>query len=142
MCVYPGVPLPHLKTGFLSTMLNSVLCVFRADSLPKHHDMTDAVPVQLDTEFMSPGRVLKEINPDPAAAATSPDNVTKQPLDFRFSVSQLPSWAQKRVSVEEILFSTKKENYHNFFKILGHPICDVITLKFQQAGLTIEISIV
>ena len=73
--------------------------------------MTDAVPVQLDTEFMSPGRVLKEINPDPAAAATSPDNVTKQPLDFRFSVSQLPSWAQKRVSVEEILFSTKKENY-------------------------------
>ena len=85
---------------YLCFILNQY--IFRVDSLPKHHDMTDAVPVQLDSQFMSPGRVLKEINPpDPAAAATSPDNVPKQPLDFRFSVSQLPSWAQKRVSSEK-----------------------------------------
>ena len=107
-----------------STSNDSLISLFRADGLPKHHDMTDAVPLKLDTEFMSPGRVLKEINPpDPAAAATSPDGVNKQPLDFRFSVSQLPSWAQKRVSVNNYLFR----------KILNEPLHEKTNnLSFQH----------
>ena len=73
------------------------LLFFRVDSLPKY-DTIDAVPTQLEPEFRTPGRVLQEIRPLDPNTTDSPDGPVKQNLEFRFSVGQLPSWAQKRVS--------------------------------------------
>ena len=82
---------------FRFIMLWRFCLFFRGDSLPKY-DTIDAVPTQLEPEFRTPGRVLQEIRPLDPNTTDSPDGPVKQNLEFRFSVGQLPSWAQKRVS--------------------------------------------
>ena len=77
--------------------ISVIFYFFRGDSLPKY-DTIDAVPTQLEPEFRTPGRVLQEIRPLDPNTTDSPDGPVKQNLEFRFSVGQLPSWAQKRVS--------------------------------------------
>lgn len=50
-----------------------------------------------EREFFSPERALKEMYPTPYKEDSLSPTTSKDDLNYRFSISQLPSWAKKKV---------------------------------------------
>ncbi|XP_060582895.1 mitogen-activated protein kinase-binding protein 1-like [Ruditapes philippinarum] len=85
-----GQILPHLTNGSIKL---DPLKVFKNDDIDGS--------VAPEREYFSPERVLKEMYP--AQYCGSQNNISNSPspsprdnLDYRFSISQLPSWAKKK----------------------------------------------
>jgi hypothetical protein len=81
--------------------------IYRLDPLKvfKNDDIDGSVAPE--REYFSPERVLKEMYP--AQYCGSQNNISNSPspsprdnLDYRFSISQLPSWAKKKVKIYQI----------------------------------------
>ena len=54
------------------------------------------VPVEPD--FKSPSKILAELNEYNQQQKQQKPQKSKQPLDYRFSIGQLPKWAKTKVS--------------------------------------------